>query len=312
MDSTIIINKGIDTGTFATNGLLPEEVAEQFLDMTYEATPLGKLIRHEKHRAKSGKINKIGIDSRIIRAKDEGVDDGYRAGVKTESISYECKAIKLPWQMSGETLRENIEQAKLEGKITNLMTSQYGRDTEDLGINGDESTANTDPDYDFLKLNNGFKKLITTGGHIYDAYTAANGVMSIQTFYDAAITMPSKYLTPELRWLMSPRRALKWQEVLMQAGIQAGGFAPNNVFTSPANIPIVEVPRLDDSTVLLVNPQNLIQVNTYDIMLKKDATSKEAIYKDMIYYIMHNDVDFVIEELDATLAITNLNPVLSA
>lgn len=312
MDNTIIINKGIDTGTFANDGLLPEEVAEKFLDMTYEATPLGKLIRHEKKRAKSGKINKIGIDSRVIRAKEEGVDDGYRAGVKTESIKYNCTAVKLPWQITGETLRENIEQAKLENRITNLMTSQYGRDMEDLSINGDEDVDESNPYYDFLKLNNGFKKQILDGGHIYDAASAANGVMSIETFFDAAITMPEKHLTPELRWLMSPRRALVWQKVLMKAGIQSGGIAPNNVFESPADIPIVKVPRLDDSTVILVNPLNLVQVNTYEILLKKDAISKEAIYKDMIYYIMHNDVDFIIEELDATLAVTGLSPVLSA
>ena len=39
--------------------------------------------------------------------------------------------------------------------------NQVGVDAEDLLINGDEDIADTDPDYEFLKLNDGIKKIIT-------------------------------------------------------------------------------------------------------------------------------------------------------
>ena len=99
------------------------------------------MVRHVMRSAKSGEIDKIGIASRILRGKVENTDDGYRAGVKTNVIEYACKAIRLPWEITEETLRENIEGQQLEAIITNLMTAQLGVDLEDLYLNGDERAS---------------------------------------------------------------------------------------------------------------------------------------------------------------------------
>ncbi len=52
----------------------------------------------------------------------------------------------------------------LEQIITDLMTTQLGVDLEDLYLNGDESIESTDPDYDFLKINDGWIKQISNAG----------------------------------------------------------------------------------------------------------------------------------------------------
>lgn len=135
-----IINKAgtIQTSNI-TNGLLNPEQARKFIQQTFEATNIGPLVRHVMRNSKTGEIDKIGIASRIVRGKTENTDDGYRAGVDTKVINYACKAIRLPWEITEETLRENIEGQQLEAIITNLMTSQLGVDLEDLYLNGDES-----------------------------------------------------------------------------------------------------------------------------------------------------------------------------
>lgn len=140
-----IINKAgtIQTGSI-TNGLLNPEQARKFIQQTFEATNLGPLVRHVMRTSKSGEIDKIGIASRILRAKVENADDGYRAGVNTNVIEYACKAVRLPWEITEETLRENIEGQQLEAIITNLMTSQLGVDLEDLYLNGDEKAKDTE------------------------------------------------------------------------------------------------------------------------------------------------------------------------
>ena len=56
-------------------------------------------------------------------------------------IEYACKAVRLPWEITEETLRENIEGQQLEAVITNLMTTQLGVDLEDLYLNGDEKAS---------------------------------------------------------------------------------------------------------------------------------------------------------------------------
>lgn len=298
----IITRAAIDTGSL-TSGLLNPEQSRRFLQQTFEATNLGPLVRHEMRTAKSGEIDKIGIDRRVLRKKTEGTDDNYRTNVKTSAIEYNTTAVRLPWEITEETLRENIEGQGLEGTITNLMTTQMGIDGEDLYLNGDEEIDAANPDFDFLKINDGWIKQVSNGGHVYDA---AEGEMSLDLFYNTLAQLPNKYNNGRLRWLMSPHRAQEWELFLMNKVIGAGGAVPDSVYNSPASIPTVQCPSLDDKTILLTDPQNLIVVNTYSVQIRKTTEGKEAIMQDKRFYVIHFDFDPIIEELDATAIIKNL------
>lgn len=301
----VIINKaGAIETSVVTSGLLQPYQAKKFLQQTFDATPLMKAIRHVTRAEKSGEIDKIGIGKRKLRAKVENVDDGYRAGVEFGSIHYETKAVRLPWEITEETIRQNIEGENFEATVTNLMTTQVGVDTEDLLINGDENTKPDDPDYDFLKLNDGIKKLITNGGHIVDVAGAED--MEMEMFYKAVASIPNRFNNGKLRWLMSPTRAQQWELFLLNKVINNGGVVPEALYKSPVAIPSMEVPNLSDDVVILCEPQNIIEVNTYTIKIRKDATSKDAIMQDKRFYVVHFDFDALIEELDATAIITGL------
>ncbi len=78
-NNSAIIAKSALTTDGITAGLLNPEQSRTFLRQTFDATPLGALIRHEMRRAKTGEIDKIGIASRILRKKTENTDDNYRA-----------------------------------------------------------------------------------------------------------------------------------------------------------------------------------------------------------------------------------------
>lgn len=300
---TIIRKAAIETGSLSS-GLLNPEQARKFIQQTFEATNLNKLIRHEMRTAKTGEIDKIGIARRILRKKTENHDDGYRAGVETSQIEYATTAVRLPWEITEETLRENIEGQHLEQIITDLMTTQLGVDLEDLYLNGDESIESTNTDYDFLKINDGWIKQISNGGHVYDASGENN--MSLDLFYKTLKTLPNKYNNGKLRWLMSPHRAQEWELFLLNKIVNAGGAVPENVYNSPARIPTVECPSLDDSTIILTDPKNLVVVNTYSVKIRKTVEGKEAIMMDKRFYVTHLDYDPIIEELDATAIIKGL------
>lgn len=346
-NSTIIRKAStIETGTL-TSGLLNPEQAKKFLQQTFEATNLGPLVRHETRQAKTGEVDKIGIGRRILRKKTENVDDGYRASVKTSQIEYATTAVRLPWEITEETLRENIEGQNFETITTNLMTTQLGIDLEDLYLNSDEDAAEakafsateayaagdiviysdslyrftvahpagawtgTDVDeigeagdIDFLKLNDGWIKQISKGGHVLDA--SGSGLMTLDTMYDTMQLLPNKYNNGKLRWLMSPKRAQDWQRYLYNQIIGHGGAVPESVYNSPAGIPSVPCPSLGNGTVLLTDPKNLIVVNTYDIKIRKTVEGKEAIMQDKRFYVVHLDFDPIIEELDATAIIKGL------
>lgn len=299
----IIRKAAIETGSLSS-GLLNPEQARKFIQQTFEATNLNSLIRHEMRTAKTGEIDKIGIARRILRKKTENHDDGYRAGVETSQIEYATTAVRLPWEITEETLRENIEGQNLEQIITDLMTTQLGIDLEDLYLNGDEATESTDPDYDFLKINDGWIKQISNGGHLYDASSESS--MSLDLFYKTLKTLPNKYNNGKLRWLMSPHRAQEWELFLLNKVVNAGGAVPESVYNSPARIPAVECPSLDDGTIILTDPKNLVVVNTYSVKIRKTTEGKEAIMMDKRFYATHLDYDPIIEELDATAIIKDL------
>ena len=316
----IIKAAGVTTGD-VTYGLLNSEQARTFIKQTFEATPLGALVRHEMRKAKTGEIDKIGIASRIARKKTENIDaksdgsvpvvdaatgqvTGYRAKPNFSQVTYATKAVRLPWEISEETLRENIEGEGLEATITNLMTTQLGIDMEDLHLNGDEAVDASDDDHDFLYINDGWIKQIANGGHVYDA--TGDTSMSLDMFYNALQAMPNKYNNGKLRWLMSPHRAQQWELFLLNQGLKAGANFPDSLYQSPASIPTVQVPRMPDDKIILTDPQNLIVVNTYDVKIRKTVEGKEAIMADKRFYVVHLDSDPIIEELDATAIITNI------
>lgn len=293
----------IETTSLAS-GLLNPEQAKKFIQQTFEATTLGGLVRHEMRTAKTGEVDKIGIARRIVRKKTENTDDGYRAGVETSQIEYATTAVRLPWEITEETLRENIEGQNFETIVTNLMTTQLGIDLEDLYLNGDEATESTDPDYDFLKINDGWIKQISNGGHVYDASSATG--MSLDLFYKTLAQLPNKYNNGKLRWLVSPHRAQEWELFLLNQVIGKGGAVPESIYNSPARIPTVECPALDDGTILLTDPKNLIVVNTYSVKIRKTTEGEKAIMMDKRFYVTHLDYDPIVEELDATAIIKGL------
>ena len=184
------------------------------------------------------------------------------------------------------------------------MTRQTGIDTEDLLINGDESISKSDPDYDFLKLNDGIKKKIENEGHVIDVNGAND--MELDMFYKAVASIPNRFNNGNLRWLMSPTRAQQWELFLLKKITEKGGMIPQELYKSPVAIPSMQVPNLSDDAIILAEPKNIIEVNTYAMKLRKDAASKDAIMQDKRFYVIHFDFDALIEETDATAIITGL------
>lgn len=297
----ILNNAGtISTGSLNNGGLLSPEQATKFIQQTFESNELGKHVRHVMRKSKTGEIDKIGIASRILRKKTENTDDNYRANVTTSKLEYATTAVRLPWEITEETLRENIEGQALEKVVTDLMTKQTGLDAMDLYLNGDTETPVSDPDHDFLYVNDGWIKQLKNG-HIVEK---SGSTMDVGMFYDAVAAIPNKYNNGKLRWIMSPHRAQEWERYLLEKCISVGSTAPDSVYNKPAGIPCITCPSLSDDKIILTDPLNLIVVNTYDMKLRKTIEGKEAIMQDKRFYVLHFDFDPIIEEIDATAMIT--------
>lgn len=296
----------ITTAGLAAGGALNPEQSRRFIQQTFDATPLGALVRHEMRVARTGEVDKIGIARRLLRKKTENVDDGYRAGVTHSKIEYATTPVRVPWEITEETLRENIQGQQYEEIVTNLMTRQIGCDAEDIYLNGDTAVSPDDPDHDFLYVNDGWIKQLMGGSHIVDRTSKSNGAMSLDVFYDTLQAIPNKYNNGRLKWLMSPHRRQEWERYILTQAVTAGGIVTDRRVENPLSIPAVEVPSMPDDKIILTDPQNLIVVNSYNVVIRKTTEGESAIMQDKRFYVVHFDFDTIIEELDAAAIVTGL------
>ena len=138
MPTNAQIIKNTITTDSVSHGLLTPYQAKKFLVQTFEATPFQQAIRHVTRTEKTGEIDKIGIGHRLLRPKIENTFDGVTASPKFGVVKYACEATRLDWDITNETLRQNIEGENMDDVVTNLMTKQVGVDSEDLLLNGEE------------------------------------------------------------------------------------------------------------------------------------------------------------------------------
>lgn len=303
-----IIQKAANTTVNIGSGLLRPEQSKRFLRQAMEGTPLTKVVRHEMRRARSGEINKIGIGSRVIRKKTENTDDGHRVAAVTSTVPYQTVAVRLPFEISEDVLRENIEGQGLEKTLTDLMTAQLGIDLEDLGLNGDTSVPSSAVDHDFLAINDGWIKKLRGGANVLDWGSVNGGKIGLNMFYNAKRMIASKYQNGKHVWLMSPNMYSYWEQFYLTQAVMKGGVVTDKRVESPAGIPVLVVPKMPDDVIVLTDPKNLIMVHTYEVRIRKTTEGVDAIMKDMRYYVTHLDIDTIIEEMDAAAVITGIAP----
>jgi hypothetical protein len=157
-------NYGDTTGPNAVNptgvlsGLLNPEQANRFIDYVWDATVLANDGRRVTMRANTMEIEKVNVGERVIRAAAQALGEYENAGATFTKVELTTKKIRLDWEVSTESLEDNIEGGALEDHLVRLMTNAFANDIEDLAINGDGSS---DP---FLGIWEGFVHQTKAGG----------------------------------------------------------------------------------------------------------------------------------------------------
>ncbi len=312
---------GIHVGSEGKGGLLNPEQSARFLDYMFDATVVGKLARTVRMRADTTEIDRIGVGEKLMKLAAEAENTGSNASVQFSKISLTTKKLRLDWELSSESLEDNIEGADLEDHIARLMATQAGNDLEDVVLNGDTSLSSDN----LYKAFDGVVKLAKANGHVVDAEDA---VVSREIFNKALKAMPRKYKQrrPDLRFLSGSNLI---QDYLYSTSQNISNVNPQDIaasiirgetaglggpagFTAPFafGIPIVEVPLLketqgdngDQGDVHLTFPNNVV------IGIKRDVTVYRFFWpkKDSIEYTMYTRVGTQIEQADAWVVVKNV------
>jgi len=313
-------NYGDTTGPNAVNptgvasGLLNPEQARRFIDYVWDATVLANDGRRVTMRANTMEIEKVNVGERVIRAAAQALGEYTNAGATFTKVELTTKKIRLDWEVSTESLEDNIEGGVLEDHLVRLMTNAFANDIEDLAINGD---GGSDP---FLGIMNGFTNQVQTSGDAHEAVvTVVDNNWTPEVMQNIIYALPRKYravkgnlkfyagtdafagivknngtLADAIAAAFDPRVAgtpARREDYLSGAGQTVG----NANVTRVLGIDVLEVPYYPAGYVDLTFPQNRVWGFQRDITVNREYKAK----KDTIEYTVFVRLGLAWEELDA-------------
>lgn len=322
-DTNTILRKVMNTTQLGQeDALLTPQQADKFLDYMWDATALGEDARTIRVRADTAEIEKIHIGERLLRVATEAVDDHVNAGVTFSKISISTTKFRLDWELSTDSLEDNLEGAALEDHIARLMATQLGSDMEDIAINGDATSA--DP---ALKGFDGWKKFADASGRVIDAEGSGLGT---PLFHKAIKALPRRYKARrnELRFYAGTNLVQDYLYNLSQSGVEAfatgaitgtmpsGPSGPGGgVYPFAMGVPVKEVPMFDEAAdgdysgstgehgrLELTFPQNRVWAVKRDIQVYREFKTK----KDTIEYTVFTRFGVSVENLDAFVVVKNV------
>jgi hypothetical protein len=318
------------TGTHAgsengNGGLLNPEQSARFLDYMFDATVIGKVARTVRMRADTAEIDRMSVGEKLMKLATEGDDTASNAAVTFSKISLTTKKLRLDWELSTESLEDNIEGADLEDHIARLMATQAGNDIEDVILNGVGSGSDA--------LYKAFQGVVAKSKANGRVVAGAGAGVSRELFNKALKAMPRKYMQRrgDLRFLAGSNLI---QDFLYANSIGTNQTIPQDIASSvirgatpglggPAGyvapfafgIPIVEVPLLPETqTGTYASPSgshgdiHLTFPNNVVIGIKRDVTVYRFFWprKDSIEYTMYTRVGVQIEQPDAWVVVKDV------
>ena len=326
MTGSAVATTGVHVGSEGEGGLLNPEQSARFLDYMFDATVIGKVARTVRMKSDTTELDRMSVGEKLMKLATEGDNDAVNSGVSFSKISLTTKKLRLDWELSTESLEDNIEGPDLEDHIARMMATQAGNDIEDVLLNGNTSLS-SDALY---KSFDGAVKLAKTNGRVVDA---GGAVVSRALFNSALKALPRKYKQrrTDLRFLVGSNLI---QDFLYANSIGTNQTIPQDIASSiirgdvqplggPAGyvapyafgIPIVEVPLLPETQtgdysgpsgshgdIHLTFPNNVV------IGVKRDVTVYRFFWprKDSIEYTMYTRVGVQIEQADAWVVVKNV------
>jgi HK97 family phage major capsid protein len=327
--SNELLEKVVSTTTVGAGGggLLNAEQASRFIDYMWDATSLVQTARTIRMRSDTVDIDKVGVGTKLVRLATEAVDDGVNAEATFTKISLTTKKLRLDWELSTESLEDNIEGDALEDHIARLMATQAGNDIEDLCINGDD-TLTGDALY---KSFDGWHVRALAGAHVVENPEAGHAI-SRATFNKALKTLPRKYKQRrnQLRFYTGSNTIQDYLYSMSTANGAVGDSVATGILTGAVagpegasggaypyafGIPILEVALQkedlagsysgaagDHGYVELTFPNNRIVGVKREIQVFSEFKPK----KDTVEYTMFTRVGVQIENLDAWVVVKDV------
>jgi hypothetical protein len=250
----------------------------------------------------------------------EAVDDAVNVKVAFAKVSLTTQKLRLDWELSSESLEDNLEGEAFEDHVARLLSAQAANDIEDLAINGDTELT----DDALYKSFDGWRKRLYAGANVVDA---ADADISREVFHRGLRAMPRKFMARRgsLRWYTSAGLVQDYvfsdQFIPTEGELRPAGRNPDSSDqvpgeagwspASPFGIRLQEVPLFPEydtvggdtqSDLWLLDPKNLIWGVKREIVVYRQFVPR----KDAIEYTLFTRVGAAIENPNAAVLVRNV------
>ncbi len=336
MSNEDMIQKVIEVSSIGNtpgDGFLSIEQADAFIDHVFDATVLWKEAEKRKMNASYAEWPTARVGARIVKKATEATDDAINAGASFTKVSISTTKLRLDWELSTESLEDNIEGENLDEHLVRLFSAQLANDLEDISINGD-TTLTSIPG---LSAFDGWHKQALADGHVRTAATGTgNAQLSRAHFNQAIKALPRKYQMrkADLRFYAStgliqdylysqsemgivPNEVIAGENHLRNYPVPSG--AAGYTTSLPFGVQLREVPHfdtgfneanagtgtgdLDETSYLeLTFAKNRVVGVQRDIKVLRQYVQR----KDTIEYTVYVRFGVAWQDLDAVVTVTNI------
>lgn len=333
--------KGITEVSSLGNAVLQPEKANQFVRGMGLATKMLPAARYLPMASKQRDIDRVSINGRIIRSGkdntgahvDLSTSDAVNPTFATNRlITNELTALI---SLRDDTLRENIEQGRLEQTLLQLFSEAAGRDFEEYAIFADTKVSHaTDL---VLSLTDGWVRLVANKlygkdavgqeAKDFDPQSDGNGseLPWPENMFQAQINaMPKRYLNnpSDLRFYVDWETDDAYRDLIRSRGTQLGDAAQSSrpdIFYKGIQIEYVPMmERAPDHGVadeedvvegrvsILVNPSNLVWGVWHEVTIEREREAKAR----RTDFVLTFEADMDYEDRDAVVValIDKANP----
>ena len=301
--NTILEKADTAIADFSDKGYLNNIQANEFIrKMQNQPTVLNDL-RLVPMNAPKMEINKIYFANRILKpaVSATALAPNQRSKTTQQRVVLDTTEIIAEVHIPYDVLEDQIERARLEDTIMDLIAERASLDLEDLVINGNTVSG----DDAFMRLKDG--ALAQSVSHIVDYRDSYLGAVNKGIFKEAIKAMPNQYLRnrTSLRCYVSPHAEIEYADSLADRATPmgdkkvVGDWKGNYAF----GIPVAPASLMPNHSALLIWPKNLILGVQRQIMIETDRDIRARV----LVVVLTMRIDIKYEEEDATVKVLGID-----
>lgn len=296
LEDQLITLKKVVKDSLSGGGIMNTKQADKFITFVIDESVMKNNVRIRKMKSPVEELDRLHIGTRVAKAKTEAVANaaGDFVTVSGSQILLNTVALVVPWEISWDTLEDNIEGEDFEDTLMQEIASALANDLEELAIQGD-----TDSVDGYLALKDGWIKLFKAdSANDVDCSGFTTKSLNKNHFSKLLKGLATKYRRnrKRLRFFCNPDDEQDYRSSLTGRATNLGDNAlTGNETLKVYSVELVPVPYIPQGTVFLTHYKNFIFGVWRQIRLEKD----KDIYKGVRQYAFHMRIGFAVEKGEA-------------